>query len=372
MSISLKTLTFLILPLFSGKDNTGFIDWKDRILINNMPIFADTATMAEHRKHGVYGSEYGRMLQLENGDWLAAYTISRNKGYQQDPKGGLELQISRSTDQGRTWTDLTTLIDPGRDLDNAQMIQLGDGSVLLGCRSVIWGESYHLPVYKSTNSGDDWKRISIIDANEGKPDSLYNPQKGMYEPHFLFLDNGQLSVMYANEKHVTENPAYSQIISQRISEDFGQTWGEEIWVAYQPGHPKSRPGMPVWTKMKNNQYIVVYEICGPEKCEVYYKTSNDGITWPVGFGTLIPEQLGGPYILSLEDGRLVVSSNSSQISMSSDFGKSWEKVEAAWPESLWSSLYQTGLHEICAMNSVPRPEGGHNVQIRFGDIDPSN
>jgi len=255
------------------------ITWKETVLINNMPTFADDFTAVEHRKHGIYGSEYGRMLQLRDGSWLAAYTISRNKGYQQDPEGGLELQISKSTDNGQSWTAISSLIDPGRDLDNAQMIQLDDGSILLGCRSVIWGESYHLPVYQSNDAGMHWSRL------------------------------------------------------------------------------------------KNGHYSVVYEICGPEKCNVYYKTSEDGVTWSVGFGTMIPDQMGGPYILSVDDGRLFVTSNSSNISMSSDFGQSWQTVEAAWPESLWASLYHTGPDEICAMNSVPRPEGGHNVQIRFGSSD---
>ncbi len=370
MILSVRGLLMFFLVISLGGSHDDFVSWKEKVLINNMPVFDDTVTMAENRKHGLYGSEYGRMLKLTNDHWLAAYTISRNKGYQQEAKGGLELQIAESSDNGRIWSVISTITDPGRDLDNAQMIQLKDGSVLLGCRSVRWFESYRLPVYKSTDNGKHWTKLSLIDSHEGTPGSLGNPQKGMYEPHFQLLDNGKLSVMYANEKHVMENPSYSQIISQRVSDDLGKSWGEEIWVAYAPGHHASRPGMPVWSKMSNGQYIVVYEICGPEKCNVYYKTSQEGTTWPVGLGTLIPEQLGGPYILSLADGRLVVSSNSSAISMSEDHGRTWQKVASAWSTSLWSSLYQTGPAEICVMNSVNRPEGGHNVQIRFGIIEP--
>ncbi|MBF9254615.1 exo-alpha-sialidase [Pontibacter sp. 172403-2] len=345
---------------------TSSIVWGQKVLVNNEPYFE--AGAQEGRNHGKYGSEYGRMLKLDNGSWLAAYTVSRNNGYLNDPNGGLELEVSVSNDTGRHWQKLSVLSDEGRDLDNAQLIQLPDKSILLACRSVRWQESYRLPVYRSTDGGRTWAKLSTIDSNEGKPGELGKPDKGAYEPHFYFLDDGRLSVMYANEKHVTDSVSYSQIISQKTSPDYGKTWGKEVWVAYEPGHGTSRPGMPVWTKMKNGKYIAVYEICGPEKCNIYYKTSADGITWPVGLGIIIPDQLGGPYILSVDDGRLVVTSNQSNISISDDYGQSWHKTAPAWDNTLWSALYQTGPDEIGIINSVRRSEGGHNIQVRFGKI----
>ena len=174
--------------------------------------------------------------------------------------------------------------------------------------------------------------------------------------------------MYANEKHVVERPSYSQIISQRISEDNGQSWGEEIWVAYQAGHGSSRPGMPVWTRMGNGKYIVAYEVCGPEKCNVHYKISKDGYAWPLGLGITIPDQKGGPFITSLTNGNLLVTSNSGNLSVSTDFGSHWKRMANIWPETFWGSLYQTGQNEIAALNSPFRKEGGNNIQIRFGEI----
>jgi hypothetical protein len=372
MTSKLPLLLFICLVALRFIDNTS-VEWQQPVLINDQPVFTDAGLVShagetELRKHGNYGSEYGRMLRLSNGTWLAAYTISRNNGYQRDPKAGLELQVSESRDNGQTWKSISILTDPGRDLDNAQLCQLPNGAVLLACRSVRWQESYRLPVYQSTDLGKTWAKQSTIDAAEGKPGTLGKPDKGIYEPHMAFLADGRLSVMYANEKHVTETPSYSQIISQKISVDQGASWGPEIWVAHETGHNASRPGMPVWARMTNGQYMVVYEICGPEKCMVYYKTSPDGTHWAEGLGTPIPDQLGGPYLLSLTDGRLVVSSNSSHISVSSDHGRSWQRIADAWPKSLWSSLYQPGPNQIIVMNSVERPMGGHNVQIRSGQL----
>ena len=371
-----KSLPCLLLSgslLALNQGDTPAVTWFEPVLVNNTATFADARLVShaggtEGRKHGTYGSEYGRLLRLKNGTWLAAYTISRNNGYRRDTTGGLEIQVSESRDKARTWTPVAILTDPGRDLDNAQLCQLPNGRVLLAGRSVRWQESYRLPVFESLDAGHTWHPKSVIDAAEGTPGSLGKPDKGIYEPQMGLLADGRLSVQYANEKHVTETPSYSQIISQKLSSDGGATWGPEIWVAHQPGHPGSRPGMPVWTRLKTGAYITVYEICGPETCAVYQKISADGVHWPVGFGTPIPDQLGGPYLLAMTDGRLVVSSNSSHVSVSDNEGRSWQRVTDAWPASLWCSLYQPAPNRIRVMNSVGRVDGGHNVQIRDGRL----
>jgi hypothetical protein len=138
--------------------------------------------------------------------------------------------------------------------------------------------------------------------------------------------------------------------------------------------------MPVWTRMKNGRYIVVYEVCGPKDCNIYNKTSDDGITWPVGLGQPIAGQTGAPYILSLSDGRLLVTSNRENISISDDNGVSWEltKTEHPWPQkksyakdwtqTIWSALYQMGPDEIGMITSVKRDSGGHGVRLRFGKV----
>lgn len=352
------------------------------MLVHDQPVakVGDTVTQADPplRFRRTYGSEYGRMLQLANGKWLAAYTVSTNDGYQKEVNGGLRLEIAQSADRGKSWKKIAVVAEEGRDLDNAQLIQLPDKSLLLSCRSVRWQESYRLPVYKSKD-GTSWDRISFIDTNEGRPGELGNPDKGVYEPHFNFLKDGRLAVMYASEKHLTGSVPYSQIIAQKISEDFGKTWGPEIWVEYEPGHYLSRPGMPVWTKMKNGDYIALFEICGPEQCGVYFKTSKDGFRWPVGFGNLIPQQTGGPYILSLQDGTLMVISNRGNISLSRDYGLTWQLGERPWQHAvdfskdwtqmIWSSLYQAHNGEVIAMTAKKRKQGGDIICIRHGRLE---
>ncbi|RKP52923.1 DUF1080 domain-containing protein [Cohnella endophytica] len=339
------------------------------VTVNNISAFTDAGTDARGISPGTFGSQYGRMLRLTNGDWLAAYTIYDNNGYTRDANGGTRLRVSKSTNNGATWTVVSNISDPGRDLDNAQMVQMPNGDVLLAARSVRWQESYKLYVYKSTNLGANWSYLSTIDQNNGTPGSLGNPDKGVYEPHMGFLADGRLAVFYANEKHVTESPSYSQIISEKISSDGGATWGSEIYAAWDPSNSSARPGMPVWTKMANGKYILALEVCGTQGCNIFSKTSNDGYTWSSGIGTQVPDQLGAPYVLSMSDGRLAIVSNVNTLSFSNDYGTTWYKNDTfPWASSLWASVYQTGPNEIAIMNSASRAGGGNNIQLAFMNV----
>jgi hypothetical protein len=120
--------------------------------------------------------------------------------------------------------------------------------------------------------------------------------------------------------------------------------------------------------MKNGKYIVVYEICGPDKCQVHYKTSGDGVHWPAGLGANIPDQVGGPYITSLKDGRLLVTSNIGNVSVSDDFGKTWTLTDRPWPQTLWGSIYEGAKDHLFFINSVARKEGGNNIQLKPATI----
>lgn len=371
MCLMLVLSTFLAVSPVSAANTATFGEAE---IINNINTFTDAGPDARGIRPGTFGSEYARLTKLSDGTWLCALTIYDNNGYaHMSSWGGTRLQVFKSTDNCRTWKLISTISDNNRDLDNAQIVQLPNGELRLAARSVRWQESYRIYIYKSTDGGVTWPYLSTLDANEGTAGSLGNPDKGIYEPHFQILNDGSLACFYANEKHVTENPSYSQIISEKISNDGGATWGKEIWVAWD-NNSAGRPGMPVVTKMANGNYIVVFEVVGTQDANVFCKTSSDGKTWASGIGSQIPNQKAGPYITSLSDGRLMVTSCTNNLSFSLDYGASWyTNDEQPWTFGYnldWSSVYQTGANEIAAVTSVPRTEGGHNVQIKFASILP--
>ena len=348
------------------------IIWKATITVNDPVTYRDAGLDARRLHPGQFGNDYPRALRLNNGSWLIVYTSFKHgdPGYLANSNGGTRLVIAKSTDDGSSWRNITTISDPGRDMDNGELIQLKNGDILLATRSVRWQESYRLPVFRSTDNGLTWKYLSNIDSNEGKLGQLGTPDKGVYEPHLYKLDDQILGVMYSTEKHVTETPSYSQTVAEKLSTNGGATWGKEIWVA--ANGPKDRPGMPVWTKMKDGKYIVVFEACGPQDCSIHSKVSSDGIHWAFGLGNQVPSERGAPYILGLEDGRLILTSNNHHVSMSDDYGHSWHLVEPAFrggqEVAFFSAIYQMSPTEIMLMTGLRRSEGGRRIVIRFGTL----
>jgi len=260
---------------------------------------------------------------------------------------------------------VATVREPGRRLDNGELIQLPAGEILLTGRSLIDGQSYRLPVYRSVD-GTNWNFLSNIDVNEGPPGSL--SQRGLWEPHFFLLADGRLAVAYANEKHAADQPAFSQTCSERISTDSGQTWGREIILAAEPGGGRLRPGMPVVTRMANGQFISVYEVVGHNDAEVFSKISADGEHWPPGLGRPILGHHAGPFVTSLSTGELLLTSCANRLSGSRDFGATWQPLgPPAWdfgPGKVftWPAIYEIAPQQIAVMISR------NGVKLRLGQF----
>lgn len=360
------------------------ISFGTAILVNEVPVFPSKSRDARGIFPGRFGSQYPRLLRLKSGQWLSVYTVYRNQGYSSNPLGGNELEIAISRDCCLHWTAISVISDPGHDMDNGQMIETENGDILLACRSVIWGQSYRLPVYISHNRGKSWGKIGLIDENSGKPDELSNPDLGVYEPHFCYISPGTLGVMYASEKYATADPAFSQIIVEKISTDGGSTWGEEIVVVCDELNIDARPGMPVWQRLKDGSFIVVYEIMKTQSGKVFYKKSLNGVAWESGIGRCVPEQRGGAYVLQLPNEEILVTSNTHHITISDDGGETWyrnaeDPWETLWKEpkehgavcvsengNVWPSMYLLDSKTIIYITSVGRSSGGSRIELKFG------
>lgn len=299
---------------------------------------------------------WGRMIRLANHDWLCVNT--RFAGDEST------LQLRLCTNLPGAWPLLSEVEEPGRFMDNGELIQLPGGEILLTGRSLIKNQSYRLPVYRSVDGGKSWTALSEIDSNEGPPGSL--ERRGLWEPHFFRLNDGRLAVAYANEKHAADQPAFSQICSERISKDGGKTWGDEIILAAEPGGGRRRPGMPVVTRMSNGKFIGVYEIVGVGDADVFCKISEDGEHWPAGLGNRIAGHHAGPWVASLASGELWLTSCSNRLSVSHDFGATWHFVEpppwnvGAGKVFTWPAIYETAPDQIAVMISW------RGVQLRLG------
>ncbi len=316
----------------------------------------------------VVNAGWGRMLHLHGARWLCVDNLY--------PRTGSLLQIQISTDNARTWIPLATIAEPGRNLDNGSLVLMPDNTLRLTGRSVVSaindrGEavrSYHLPVYQSRNGGKTWVFLSQVDTSEPLLQGPGQPSVGLWEPFLFLLPSGKVACAYASEKHTQERPAFSQTVAERVSPDGGKTWGREITLAAQPGGGGQRPGMPVIARMVNGRYIAVYEIIGIGEGDVHYKTSPDGKTWARGIGTPIAGQHQGPWVVSLQSGRLLVTSCENQMSYSDDLGATWHLASPPpFPighNLSWPAIYQTGLDEVAVMTTW------HGVNLRRGHVLP--
>lgn len=300
------------------------------------------------------GGGWGRMVALTNGQWLCVttrYPVGTNSN----------LRISRSLNNGRNWSTLATVAVDGRTLDNGELTVRPNGEVLLSMRSLVPNLSYQLPVYMSTNNGLTWNYRSNIDTSDS---AVAQQGRGLWEPDFWGLEDGRLVVTYSNEKH----DGYSQMISERVSTDHGLTWSSEIWAVTQTGGGSLRPGMSQMARMANGKYILVYEVVNSGNADVHYKISDDGVNWPAGLGTRIPCQHCGPFVLSLPNGLLLVTSCENEVSFSEDFGATWQKLDPpAWPGGFvwtWPAIYFVPTNELAVMAVT------NGVKLKFGTLAP--
>ena len=300
---------------------------------------------------------WGRMIHLSGGDWLCVSTTFN--------KTNSTLQLQLAGNSARVWTPISEVREGVRFMDNGELIQLADGSILLTCRSLVEGESYRFPVFSSKDGGRSWAYLSTIDSNEGAPGTL--KKRGLWEPHFYHLADGRLAVAYANEKHASETPSFSQTCSLKISASQGADWGAEIILADQPGGGALRPGMPVVARMGNGHYIAVYEVVGLGDADVCFKISKDGEHWAPGLGERIDGHHAGPWVTTLSDGRLLLTSCANTVSCSDDEGRTWHGAGVPpWPvgggkKFTWPAIYQTAENEVAVMVSW------HGVGLRLGD-----
>jgi hypothetical protein len=299
---------------------------------------------------------WGRMIHLADANWLGVNT--------RFGRGESSLEIRVTTNAFQSWTKLSEVAEPGRLMDNGELIQLPGGEILLTGRSLIEGQSYRLPVYRSLDDGKSWTVFGNIDSNEGSPGTL--KQRGLWEPHFFRLNDGRLAVAYANEKHASDKPAFSQVCSERISTDGGKTWGDEIILAAEPRGGGLRPGMPVVSRMSNGKFIAVHEVVGVGDADVFSKISEDGEHWPAGLGNRIEGHHAGPWVASLSNGELLLTSCANRLSCSRDFGATWKWVEPSpWNVGAgkiftWPAIYETATNQITVMISW------HGVRMRLG------
>jgi hypothetical protein len=254
------------------------------------------------------GANYPRLIRLNhsgsaNGTLLATFEQSPgNTGNKP------VFPIYRSTDDGKTWTHLSDIVDTQNNWGMVWQPQLFEmpqtignvpaGTILAAGYSVQFGSNWvhrygKIDLYRSDDHGLTWQFMSNI-AQAGDYD---HP---IWEPFFAIDKYGNLVCYYSDER---EHEVHSQKLVHQVSADGGYTWGpvvEDVALA----DSSLRPGMPVVTKMGNGQYMMVYEVVGMNANPIHFRFSNDGVNWgdPLNVGTKLTSVDGvtpgsSPYVV---------------------------------------------------------------------------
>ncbi|KAK1962798.1 family 93 glycoside hydrolase [Colletotrichum sublineola] len=215
---------------------------------------------------------YARAVQLSSGDLLATW-----ENYSPEPPI-VYFPIFRSQDGGATWTEIGRVQDTvnGWGLRYQPMLYelpaafagLPAGALLLVGNSIPTDLSLtKLDVYASTDGGVTWTfQSAIASGGEARPTNGLTP---VWEP-FLMLHNDKLIAYYADQR----DPKFGQKLAHATTTDL-KTWSPVINDVADTTSYEARPGMPVITKLPNNDFLFAFEVCGTDGCRVHYRVTAD-------------------------------------------------------------------------------------------------
>ncbi|WP_329600078.1 RICIN domain-containing protein [Streptomyces pseudovenezuelae] len=222
------------------------------------------------------GALYPRAMRMQhngsaNGTILATF--------EQYTTGTPVLPIYRSTDNGNSWSKISEVADTQNGWGMRWEPELFElpaavggfpaGTILAAGASVPADRSaIKIDVYASTDRGQTWTFASNIATGGAAFDT--NGNTPVWEPFFLYA-NGKLIVYYSDQR----DPDHGQKVVHQVTTDL-HTWGPVVDDVAMPTYSQ-RPGMPTVAKLPNGKYVLSYEYGGaPEgNFSVYYKISSD-------------------------------------------------------------------------------------------------
>ena len=202
------------------------------------------------------------------------------------------LPIYRSANGGATWSQVSTISSntAGWDLEAPVLYEvpytaggLTAGDILAAGTAWKVGDytTQKVEVFRSRDMGTTWTYLSNCVATSGEPNTWGH---GIWEPWFFQTPSGTLACFISDERP-SGGPTNNQIIGHFLSTNGGATWSSTITpdVAF-PADNLARPGMQTITALPNGTFMMSYEMCrdatdADHACQVYVKTSADGLNW---------------------------------------------------------------------------------------------
>lgn len=216
------------------------------------------------------------VVELSNGQLLIAYHSNEVNDFsgstvriRRTPKAPNKLFIRRSDDGGETWSQPWTIHSIDRDAQGIdarasaveivpyRMIELSDGTILLGYHADVYGDDEVLPtatyLSRSRDGGQTWTSPTYISAHS--------------ETALLWLPSGKLLAALRHDN--PREPGLS--IAQ--SHDLGYTWSEPIPVTGSMEHPGDL------LRLKDGRILLTFGRRQPPYGVRGLLSYDDGKTW---------------------------------------------------------------------------------------------
>ncbi|MCL8011229.1 RICIN domain-containing protein [Streptomyces sp. AS02] len=255
------------------------------------------------------GTFYPRAMRLQHNGSANGTLLATFEQYREDMP---VFPIYRSTDNGVSWTKISEVADTQNGWGMRWEPELFElpramggfpaGTILAAGDSVPYDRWGGSKIDLYASTDRGQSWDFVTNIATGGPAFSTNGFTPVWEPYFV-LSGDRLIVYYSDQR----DTAHGQEVVHQVSTDL-RNWGPVVDDVSMPTYA-DRPGMPVVTRLPNGNYVMSYEYCNaPEgRCSVYYKISAD----PEGFGSVTGRVLrstdgvipsGAPFITWLPTG----------------------------------------------------------------------
>ena len=152
-----------------------------------------------------------------------------------------------------------------------------------------------------------------------------------------------------------------------------KSWSDPVDDVNDPNAYEARPGMPVITKLPNDDFIFAYEVCGTDGCRVHYRLPTDPLNALAARDyKLNPPVTSSPYVVWSSvggaNGTIVLSGGGSgQIWTNRKLGdpNSWVLYNTPQPAAYSRGLaFLTGDdNQLVIIGAGRLPPAGNNNQV---------
>ena len=256
-----------------------------------MAVILDVRTLAKSRYIG-----WGSIGAAPNGDLIAVFSGDRSGHVSPDGK----TQMVRSSDGGRTWSEVIAIQDLPVDDRDSGVMQTDKGTVLV---SWFTGPPYHTEhqgayVARSSDNGLTWSKP--IRTNVSAP---HGPVQ-LADGRLLYIGQ-QPHCSHAKPGDYNGPPAGSPYkVALDESYDDGQTWKILSTFPVPAGVKMLSFDEPHLVEVEPGRIVAMFRDCNPPDCLWQSESADGGRTWSVPRRTKI--QGHPPHLLKLKNGWLLV------------------------------------------------------------------